>query len=39
MTFHMFVDIMFKIIILVLIVLAHKVFKGGKDKWITNKRN
>lgn len=32
MGFHIFVDIMFKIIILVLIVIAHKVFKGDKDK-------
>ena len=32
MSFHMFVDIMFKIIILVLIVIAHKVFKGDKNE-------
>ena len=30
MSFHMFIDIMFKIILLILLVLAHKVFKGGK---------
>lgn len=32
MAFHMFVDIMFKIILLFLLVLAHKVFKGDKNK-------
>ena len=30
MSFHMFIDIMFKVILLILLVLAHKVFKGGK---------
>lgn len=38
MGFHIFVDIMFKIIILVLLVIAHKVFKGDK-KWMKNKSN
>lgn len=32
MAFHMFVDIMFKIILLILLVLVHKVFKGDKNK-------
>ena len=30
MSFHMFIDIMFKVILLILLVLTHKVFKGGK---------
>ena len=30
MNFHMFIDIMFKFILIVLLVLTHKVFKGGK---------
>ena len=30
MGFHMFIDIMFKVILIILLVLAHKVFKGGK---------
>lgn len=30
MSFHMFIDIMFKIILIILLLLAHKVFKGGK---------
>ena len=30
MSFHMFMDIMFKVILIILLVLAHKVFKGGK---------
>ena len=30
MSFHMFIDIMFKVILIILLVLAHKVFKGGK---------
>ena len=38
MGFHMFVDIMFKIILLILLVIAHKVFKEDK-KWMRNKRN
>ena len=30
MSFHMFIDIMFKVILIILLVMAHKVFKGGK---------
>ena len=30
MSFHMFIDIMFKVILIILLVLTHKVFKGGK---------
>ena len=30
MSFHMFIDIMFKVILLILLVISHKVFKGGK---------
>lgn len=30
MSFHMFIDIMFKIILLILVVIAHKVFKEDK---------
>ena len=33
MSFHMFIDIMFKVILVTLIVIAHKVFKEG-HKWI-----
>ena len=32
MSFHMFIDIMFKIILIILVVLTHKVFKEDK-KW------
>ena len=32
MSFHMFIDIMFKIILVILLVIAHKVFKG-ENKW------
>ena len=30
MSFHMFIDIMFKVILIILLALTHKVFKGGK---------
>ena len=30
MSFHLFIDIMFKVILIILLVLTHKVFKGGK---------
>ena len=30
MSFHMFIDIMFKVILIILAVIVHKVFKGGK---------
>lgn len=33
MSFHMFIDIMFKIILLILLVIVHKVFKEG-NKWM-----
>ena len=33
MSFHMFIDIMFKVILITLIVIAHKVFKED-NKWI-----
>ena len=30
MSFHMIMDIMFKVILIILLILTHKVFKGGK---------
>ena len=33
MSFHMFIDIMFKVILIILVVIAHKVFKED-NKWI-----
>ena len=30
MSFHMFIDIMFKVILVILLVIVHKVFKEGK---------
>ena len=30
MDFHMFIDIMFKVILIILVVIAHKVFKEDK---------
>ena len=30
MSFHMFIDIMLKVILIILFIIAHKVFKGGK---------
>lgn len=33
MSFHIFIDIMLKVILIILIVIAHKVFKGV-NKWI-----
>ena len=33
MSFHMFIDIIFKVILLILLVIVHKVFKGD-NKWI-----
>ena len=30
MNFHMFIDILFKIILIILAVITHKVFKGDK---------
>ena len=38
MGFHIFIDIMFKIILLLLLIIAHKVFKE-EDKWMKNKSN
>ena len=32
MSFHMFIDIMFKVILIILVALAHRVFKEDK-KW------
>ena len=30
MSFHMFIDIMLKVILIILFIIVHKVFKGGK---------